>query len=105
MTPRPASPRSSTGSSPDVAPEGALDNVANMPIRQELARYYAAGTGRDLADFDYDLVLALFKGGCILEYKVAQAAAGILSAETGAFFGELVRANFADAERLVLAAG
>lgn len=90
---------------PDVAPEGALYNVANMPTRQELARYYAAGTGRDLADFDYYLVLALFKGGCILEYKVAQAAAGILPAETGAFFGELVRANFADAERLVLAAG
>ena len=78
----------------------ALYNIANLPTRQELARYYAAGTGRDLSNFDYYCVLALYKGGCILEYKVAQSAAGILSPETGRFFDRLVTANFAHAERL-----
>src|SRR3546814_1650607 len=38
---------------------------------------------------------------CILEYKVAQAAKGILSAETGRFFDRLVRGNFAEAEKLI----
>lgn len=77
-----------------------LYNAANLPTRQELARYYAAGTGRDLASFDYFCVLALYKGGCILEYKVAQSAAGILSPETGRFFDRLVTTNFARAEAL-----
>jgi aminoglycoside phosphotransferase (APT) family kinase protein len=90
---------------PDVIDPGALYNVANMPTRQELARYYAAGTGRDLSNFDYYCVLALFKGGCILEYKVAQSAAGILSPETGTFFSQLVLSNFAKAEKLSRRAG
>lgn len=85
---------------PDRIDTGALYNIANLPTRQELARYYAAGTGRDLANFDYYCILALFKGGCILEYKVAQAAAGILSEATGTFFSRLVLGNFAAAERL-----
>ncbi|MFZ4604473.1 MAG: phosphotransferase family protein [Caulobacterales bacterium] len=85
---------------PDRAPTKDLYNVANFPTRQELARYYAAGTGRDISAFDYYLVLAMFKAGCILEYKVAQAAAGILSAETGVFFSRLVLGNFSEAERL-----
>ena len=63
--------------------------------------HYAAGTGRSMASFDYYLILAMFKGGCILEYKVAQAAKGILSAETGRFFDRLVRGNFAEAEKLI----
>ena len=87
--------------SPAEIPSKALYRVENLPTRQELARYYAAGTGRDIANFDYYLVLAMFKGGCILEYKVAQAAAGILSRETGEFFSRLVLANFAEAERLI----
>lgn len=78
----------------------ALYNVTNMPTRQEMARYYAAGTGRDISNFDYYCILALFKGGCILEYKVAQSAAGILPSETGTFFDKLVLANFARAETL-----
>ena len=85
--------------------EAALYNVANFPTRQELARYYAAGTGRDLAGFDYFSVLAAFKSGCILEYKVAQSAAGILSPETGAFFDKLVRGAFARGESLARRAG
>lgn len=85
---------------PDEIEDGALYNVANFPTRQELARYYAAGTGRDLSNFDYYCVLALYKGGCILEYKVAQSAAGILSPEIGRFFDRLVTTNFAKAEQL-----
>jgi len=90
---------------PDRIDPRALYNTANLPTRQELARYYAAGTGRSLACFDYYCVLALFKGGCILEYKVAQAAAGILPAETGRFFANLVTANFEKAEALCRRAG
>ena len=90
---------------PTEVDPGALYNIANFPTRQELARYYAAGTGRDLANFDYYCVLALYKGGCILEYKVAQSAAGILSPETGRFFDRLVTSNFNKAEQLCRQAG
>jgi aminoglycoside phosphotransferase (APT) family kinase protein len=86
---------------PDVIPPTALYASENWPTRQEMARYYAAGTGRDLTDFDYFAILTLFKGACILEYKVAQAAAGILSKETGIFFSRLVLENFAAAEKLI----
>jgi aminoglycoside phosphotransferase (APT) family kinase protein len=85
---------------PSRIPSKALYDVANFPTRQELARYYAGGTGRDIKDFDYYLILAMYKGGCILEYKVAQSAAGILSKETGDFFSRLVLDGFAEAERL-----
>lgn len=90
---------------PDAIDPSALYAIANMPTRQELARYYAAGTGRDMAHFDYYCALALFKGGCILEYKVAQSAAGILSPETGRFFDRLVLSNFARGEHLCRKAG
>ena len=86
---------------PGHVPEKALYNVMDWPTRQELMAHYAAGTGRSMASFDYYLILAMFKGGCILEYKVAQAAKGILSAETGRFFDRLVRGNFAEAEKLI----
>jgi aminoglycoside phosphotransferase (APT) family kinase protein len=82
-----------------------LYNVANFPARQELARYYAAGTGRNLACFDYYCVLAAYKSGCILEYKVAQSSAGILPPETGRFFDKLVCAAFLRAEVLARKAG
>lgn len=86
---------------PDRVIEGALNNPAHCPTRQELARYYAAGTGRDISNFDYYLLLARFKAGCILEYKVAQAAAGILSAETGAFFSRIVLKCFEEAAYMI----
>ncbi|AYJ85418.1 phosphotransferase family protein (plasmid) [Sphingomonas paeninsulae] len=86
---------------PGVLPSKRLYNSENWPTRQEMARYYAAGTGRDMADFDYYAILAMFKGGCILEYKVAQSAAGILSKETGVFFSRLVLESFANAEALI----
>lgn len=89
----------------DRPPPKDLYNVANLPTRQELTAHYAAGTGRDVSGFDYYLVLAMFKGGCILEYKVAQAAKGILTPETGALFDRLVLANFSEAERLARRAG
>ena len=86
---------------PGHIPEKALYNVADWPTRQELMAHYAAGTGRDMSDFDYYLLLAMFKGGCILEYKVAQAAKGILSKETGILFDRLVRGNFTEDEKLI----
>jgi aminoglycoside phosphotransferase (APT) family kinase protein len=67
-----------------------LNNPAHFPTRQELARYYCAGTGRDIRDYRYFSILARFKSGCLLEYKVAQAEAGILSKETGRFFADIV---------------
>ncbi|MGN6690357.1 MAG: phosphotransferase family protein [Sphingopyxis sp.] len=86
---------------PGHVPEKALYNVMDWPTRQELMAHYAAGTGRSMDSFDYYLILAMFKGGCILEYKVAQASKGILSAETGRLFDRLVRGNFAEAEKLI----
>ena len=94
-----------SGELPDEIGEATLYNIANFPTRQELARYYAAGTGRDLASFDFYCVLAAYKSGCILEYKVAQSAAGILPKQTGIFFDKLVRAAFARGEMLARKAG
>jgi len=79
---------------PDKEFPTALNNPANFPTRQELARYYCAGTGRDIADFQWFSILAKFKSGCLLEYKVAQAEAGILSKETGRFFARIVENCF-----------
>ncbi|MEJ5975680.1 phosphotransferase family protein [Novosphingobium sp. PS1R-30] len=72
----------------------ALNNPANFPTKQELARYYCAGTGRDIRDFEWFSLLAKFKSGCLLEYKVAQAEAGILPKETGRFFARIVENVF-----------
>lgn len=90
---------------PDEVTEAVLYNIANFPTRQELARHYAAGTGRDMANFAYYCALAAYKAGCILEYKVAQSAAGILPRDTGVFFDGLVRASFARAEAMARRAG
>ena len=81
---------------PDAVPESVHDS-RHWPTRQELARYYAAGTGRDVSQFDYYLVLARFKAGCIMEYKVAQAAAGKLDKAVGDWFAEIVTDCFASA--------
>lgn len=78
-----------------------VHKTANWPTRQELARYYAAGTGRSVAEFDYYLVLASFKAGCIMEYKVAQAANGALSKEVGEFFARIVSDCFDSAAELI----
>jgi aminoglycoside phosphotransferase (APT) family kinase protein len=81
---------------PEIGARSSMYGASHWPTRQVLARYYAAGTGRDISCFDYYLILAKFKGGCILEYKVAQAAAGILSSETGDFFSQKVLQSFAN---------
>ncbi len=81
---------------PDKISDTALHDPRQFPTRQELARYYCAGTGRDIEDFDYFSILARFKSGCLLEYKVAQAEAGILPKETGRFFGRIVEQCFKD---------
>ena len=68
----------------------ALQDPALFPTKQELARYYCAGTGRDFRDFEYFSILAKFKSGCLLEYKVAAAAAGHLPKDVGQFFARIV---------------
>ena len=55
----------------------ALNDPTRFPTRQEMWRYYCAGTGRDIRDCQWFSILARFKSGCLLEYKVAQAEAGI----------------------------
>lgn len=81
---------------PDMVPDSMHDS-RHWPTRQELARYYAAGTGRDISHFDYYLVLARFKAGCVMEYKVAQAAAGKLDKAVGAWFADIVSDCFSSA--------
>jgi aminoglycoside phosphotransferase (APT) family kinase protein len=80
---------------PDLDFGTGLNNTQNFATRQELARLYCAGTGRNIEDFDFFSILAGFKAGCLLEYKVAQAEAGILPKETGQFFARQVDSCFA----------
>jgi len=75
---------------------GALTNPDHAPTRQELARFYCAGTGRSFEDFQYFSILSRFKSGCLLEYKVAAAEAGHLPKETGQFFARIVTDVFQD---------
>jgi hypothetical protein len=79
---------------PDLNNAAGLNNPDHAPTRQELVRYYCAGTGRDPAEIDYYTLLAGFKSGCLLEYKVAQAEAGILPKDVGRFFARIVEENF-----------
>lgn len=72
----------------------ALNDPAMFPTKQELGRYYCAGTGRNIEDFKWFSILSRFKSGCLLEYKVAQAEAGILPKETGRFFARIVENVF-----------
>lgn len=86
---------------PDLTNTAGLNNPDEFPTRQELVRYYCAGTGRDPAEIDYFSLLAGFKSGCILEYKVAQAEAGKLPKETGRFFARIVDESFRKNAELV----
>jgi len=86
---------------PDLTNASGLNNPDKFPTRQELVRYYCAGTGRDASEFDYYTLLAGFKSGCLLEYKVAQAEAGILPKETGRFFARIVDESFRKNAELV----
>lgn len=79
---------------PDLQRANKLIDVNNAPTKQALGQYYCAGTGRDMADFDYFCVLAGFKIGCVIEYKVAQAAVGILPKDVGEFFARSVSEGF-----------
>lgn len=90
---------------PSVVPAHTTFDSREFPTRQDLARYYAAGTGRDISNFNYYLILALYKGACIVEYKVAQAAIGMLPKSTGEFFDKLVLNMFAEAERIARRVG
>jgi len=75
---------------PDLANTGGLNDASEFPTRQELVRYWCAGTGRDPAEIDYYTLLAGYKSSCLLEYKVAQAEAGILPKDVGRFFARIV---------------
>ncbi len=79
---------------PEMDEKTGINDPAMNPTKQELARYYCAGTGRDIDEFDYFNVLSSFKTNCIIEYKVAQAAAGKLPMETGRWFAETVDRGF-----------
>jgi aminoglycoside phosphotransferase (APT) family kinase protein len=79
---------------PDLKPANGLTNIDHAPTKQSLMRYYSAGTGRKVEDLDFYTVLSGFKYGCILEYKVAQAAVGQLPKEVGEFFSRLVVDGF-----------
>ncbi|MEZ5737537.1 MAG: phosphotransferase family protein [Novosphingobium sp.] len=79
---------------PELAQKTGISDPAKNPTKQELWRYYSAGTGRDLAEFDYYAILASFKTNCIIEYKVAAAEAGHLSKETGRWFAGMVEDGF-----------
>jgi aminoglycoside phosphotransferase (APT) family kinase protein len=85
---------------PDVVPAHATFDPRDFPTRQDLARYYAAGSGRDISRLAYYLVLSLFKGACIVEYKVAEAQIGLQSEAIGKFFSRMVLEMFAEAERI-----
>ena len=75
---------------PDLSNTAGLNDADEFPTRQELMRYYASGTGRDPDELDYFTLLAAFKSSCLLEYKVAQAEAGILPRDVGRFFARIV---------------
>lgn len=79
---------------PDLVSAHGLIDTRNAPTKQALARYYCSGTGRSEADFDYFCVLAGFKIGCVIEYKVAAAAAGHLPKDVGEFFQRSVDGGF-----------
>ena len=79
---------------PDLMASNTLNDPSHAPTKQELMRYYASGTGRNVDELDFYSVLAGFKSGCILEYKVAQAATGKLPKQTGEFFARLVESGF-----------
>ena len=79
---------------PDLKSTNSLTNLDHAPTKQSLMRYYASGTGRKVEDLDFYTVLVGFKYGCILEYKVAQAAAGQLPKDVGEFFSRLVVDGF-----------
>jgi aminoglycoside phosphotransferase (APT) family kinase protein len=86
---------------PDVIPRTTYFDASKFPTRQELAAYYAKGTGRDTRHLDYYMVLAMYKGACILEYKVAAAMDGQMSKEMGEMFDKFVLDNAAEAVKLV----
>jgi aminoglycoside phosphotransferase (APT) family kinase protein len=86
---------------PDLTNTAGLNDASKFPTRQELVRYYCAGTGRDPTEIDYYTLLAGFKSGCLLEYKVAQAEAGILPKDVGRFFARIVEESFKKNAELV----
>jgi aminoglycoside phosphotransferase (APT) family kinase protein len=86
---------------PGVVPASTYFDPFDFPTRQELAARFVEGTGRNIDCLDYYLVLALYKGACIFEYKVAAAMDGLLSGQIGEMFGKLVLDNIREAQKIV----
>jgi len=86
---------------PEDGFKGVIAGTDKWPTRQELAHYYTERTHRDLADFDYFLVLAMFKNAVLLERVVAQAAAGKAPKAAGDMFGQFVLDGIANAVQIV----
>lgn len=86
---------------PDVMPRSTYFDAGKFPTRQELARHWAKGTGRDITHLDYFLVLAGYKSTCILEYKVAAAMDGLMPKATGEMFDRFVMDSAFEAGRII----
>jgi aminoglycoside phosphotransferase (APT) family kinase protein len=55
--------------------------LPDFPTRSEVARRYAAGSGRDIADLSYYVAFAHWRLACILEGVYARFAAGAMGAD------------------------
>jgi aminoglycoside phosphotransferase (APT) family kinase protein len=69
---------------------------SNFPSRQQVMRHYARQTGRDLASLDFYGVLNTYRKACMMEYKVAEAAAGLSPKSKGERFAKIVTHTVAD---------
>ncbi len=85
---------------PTHAPHNAYFDALQFPTRQELAARYCEGSGRSIAHLDYYLVLALYKATCIIEYKVAAAADGLVPQDVGKMFEQMVLDSAMEAEKI-----
>jgi len=80
-------------------------DTALFPWFEDAVDYFGEKTGRDVTTIDYYQILQKFRMVCILEYKVAEAAAGLAPAEKGRRFDNFVRVLLSEAEALVRQAG
>jgi len=85
---------------PTEVPYSSYFDPTDFPTRQTLAAHYAKGTGRDISHLDYYMVLALYKGACICEYKVAAAMDGLIPQDVGEMFTQFVLDNTKEAEKI-----
>lgn len=80
-------------------------DVTLFPYFEDAVDYFGEKTGRDVSTIDYYLVLQKYRMACIIEYKVAEAAAGIAPPEKGRRFDNFVRVQLGEAEAIARQAG